>query len=281
MNDRLAHAWGRVLHCVDETTESEVCAKMGVTAALLHVHRVDRQLQDLRSRLRASERFLNEQEKGLGQIEAKRQAIESQLRQTEAASAERESEAARLQARIDHLRDQMNLAKTNKEYKAFLTEVNTFKADKSRVDEEALELMSKSDELKAALDKLESQHGERAKVRDVAGNERDRRADEIRERVSQLETERDRLVADVPTDVMAVYEELVNRLEDEAMAPIEEQDRKRHEYSCGACMMSIPVETVSSLLTDGEKLSRCVSCGCILFIEPELADQMQAATAKR
>jgi predicted nucleic acid-binding Zn-ribbon protein len=254
---------------------------MGVTDALVRVHRVDRQLRDLRSRLRAAEKFLNEQQKGLGQIETQRSALESQLRQAEAASAERESEAERIQARIDHLREQMNSAKTNKEYKALLTEVNTFKADKGRVDEEGIELLTKVDELKATLAEMDSKRSDRTKVRDVAQQERDGRASEIQERVNELERERSRLVGDVPADVLSLYDGLVAQLDDEAMAPVEEQDRKRHEYSCSACMMSIPVESISTLLGGADKICRCVSCGCILYIEPELAEEVHAAGAKR
>lgn len=248
---------------------------MGVTDALVRVYRVDKQLRDLRSRLHAAERFLKDQDSELGQLDARRASLEAQLRQTEAASLERESEAARLQARVDQLREQMNSAKTNKEYKAFLTEVNTFKADKERVDEEGLELLTKVDELKAAVAELDARRAERSKVRGVAASDRDQRADEIKGRVRELEVEREKLAGEVPPDVLGQYEALVRQLEDEAMAPIEELDRKRHEYSCGACMMSIPVETVSELLTGGDKISRCVSCGCILYIEPELADSVK------
>lgn len=253
---------------------------MGVTDALVRVHRVDRQLRDLQSRLRASERFLSEQERGLGEIDAKRTAIESQLRQTEAACAERESEAARIQARIDHLREQMNSAKTNKEYKAFLTEVNTFKADKSRVDDEELELLTKVDELKAQLAEMNDHRTERAKVHGIAGSERDERAKEIEGRVAELQAERDKLAAEVPPEIMSTYTALVAQLEDEAMAHIEELDRKRHEYNCGSCMMSIPVETVSMLLAGGDKISFCVSCGCILYMEPELAEGVHGVGTK-
>jgi predicted nucleic acid-binding Zn-ribbon protein len=248
---------------------------MGVTDALVRVHRVDKQLRDLRARLRAAERFLKDQDSELGQLDAKRASLEAQLRQTEAAGAERESEAARLQARVDQLREQMNSAKTNKEYKAFLAEVNTFKADKDRVDEEELELLAKVDELKEALAGLNRQRDERSKMRGVAASDRDQRSDEIKGRVEELQAERDKLAADVPAEILGQYEALVRQLDDEAMAPIEELDRKRHEYSCGACMMSIPVETVSELLTAGDKISRCVSCGCILYIEPELADAVK------
>jgi len=68
---------------------------------------------------------------------------------------------------------------------------------------------------------------------------------------------------------------LVETLDDEAMAPIEIQDRKRHEFTCGACMMSLPVETMSSLMASGE-ITRCVSCGCVLYLEESNREAMTA-----
>src|SRR3954469_19618533 len=104
---------------------------MSVTESLLRVFRVDQQLQGLQSRLRAAERFLGEQTKQLQTLDSKREALASQLKQSQVAVANHEGEMARIDARIEQLREQMNAARTNKEYKAFLTEVNTLKADRS------------------------------------------------------------------------------------------------------------------------------------------------------
>src|SRR6185295_7164516 len=115
---------------------------------LLRVFRVDQQLQGLQSRLRAAEKFLEEQTKQLQQIETKRDTVHTQLKQMQATVADHEGEMARLDARVEQLREQMNAARTNKEYKAFLTEINTIKADRSAAETAALEVMTKADELK-------------------------------------------------------------------------------------------------------------------------------------
>jgi hypothetical protein len=52
------------------------------------------------------------------------------------------------------------------------------------------------------------------------------------------------------------------------MAPVEILDRRNHEFSCSACMMALPVETVSSMLSG--RLTRCVSCHSIIYTEEEL-----------
>lgn len=252
---------------------------MSVTESLLRVFRVDQQLGGLQSRLNAAEKFLTGQSKQLQEIESKRETIESQLKQLQVEVADHEGEMARLDSRMEKLREQMNSAKTNKEYKAFLTELNTFKADRGSIETEALEQMTKSDGLKKQLADLDAQRAERDKVRQVASGERDKRADEIRDRLNQLRAERDKLAAEVPADAMKLYTDLVRTKGDEVMAPVEELDRRHHEYHCGSCQMTLPIETVAALIKS-QVVTRCVSCGCILYIEKETAASVQPASKR-
>ncbi len=253
---------------------------MSVTEKLLRVFRVDQQLQGLESRLRSAEKFHDEQSKQLESVRTQQRMIATQLKQLQAQIGEQEGEIQSIDARIERLRGQMNNAKTNKEYQAFLVEVNTLKADRDQIEQSALEQMTKVDELKKQVADLDSREREREKVRTVAASDRDKRADEIRDRVNELRAERKSLSAAVPADALSTYEQLLRTRGDDAMAPVEVQDRKRHEATCGSCMMSVPVETLSALMS-GSKLINCVSCGCILYLERETADTLQPPSSKK
>jgi uncharacterized protein len=253
---------------------------MNVTAKLLRLFRVDGQLRGLQTRLNGAERFLGEQDKQLKAIEAKRGAIESQLKQLTATAADAEGETKRLDARMDVIREQMNSAKTNKEYQAFLTELNTLKTERDKHESSALEQMTKADELKSQLAEIVAQHDERVKVRQKAAEDREQREAEIKDRLAELKTERAKLAEDVPPSALSKFEQLVRTRGDAAMASIEIQDRRRHEFTCGACMMSLPVESVSGLLSRGE-LTLCAACGCVLYLDEETTHAMQAAPSKR
>jgi len=227
---------------------------------------VDKQIWGLTSRRRQADQFLGEQVKSLQGLEAQRASIEAQLKLAAAQAAERESEAKRFEARIAQLADQMNSSQSHKQYKAFLSEINGLKGEKSAVESTALEALTRADELRKQLEQLNTQREERSKVKGLASTEAQQRADEIRERLEALKAERAVLVGKVPAAAQAVYERLVAVRGEDAMAKIEEIDSKRHEYSCAACMMSLPVDLVSGLLGHGN-LTKCASCGCILYVE--------------
>ena len=253
---------------------------MTVTDQLLRVFRVDQQIDGLQTRLRAAERFLNEQGKQLQQIGVKKASAETQLRQVTASAANAEVDIKALDERIDELRERMNSASTNKEYKAMLNEVNTLKEQRGEHESKALELLEKAETLKSQVGELDSAQGERKKLEGVATDDRDKRASEIKDKLESLKAERTTLVADVPASALAVYDELRSRLEDEEpMAPIEIADRRRHEFHCGSCMMSLPVEAMASLLSHGG-LTQCVSCGVILFVEESTREAMTAKSKK-
>jgi len=250
---------------------------MSVTIKLYRLFLVDRRLRSLRSRLNAAERFLGQQVAQLEALDKKRGAVEAQIRQLKATIGDHEGEAARLTERIDHLREQMNAAKTNKEYKAFLSELNTFGADKEREEAAALELMGKIDELEAELSELETEKAERDRMRGVAEQERGERAKEIKGQVEELEGELAKRREETPADGLRAYDDLIVQHPDEdPMAPIEILNKRRHEYTCGSCMITIPMEAVSALLSHGG-LTRCPSCGVILYLEEDTIKALQPA----
>lgn len=246
---------------------------MTVTEKLLRVYRVDRKIHGLQSRLRGAEAFLGQQNAQIQTIGQQSAALDSQIRQLKAAQAEAEGEAAGHGEHIDQLRERMNGANTTKEYKALLAEVNTFKEKKSERETRAIELMEKVEALTAQRAALAEQADERTKVKSLAETERQQRADEIRDQLETLKGEREQLAAEVPDTVLAKYADLVDRMDEDAMAAIEIADRKRHEFHCGACMMLVPVETMSALLSHGS-LTQCPSCGCILFLEEKDRETM-------
>lgn len=244
---------------------------MSLTKQLLDLFRVDKQLRGLRHRLEAAERFLSQQQAQLADLERTRSDVTGQVRQLRASAANDEGEAQRLETRMAAIREQMNQTKTAKEYQALVTEINTFKAQKAECEERALEAMTRIQQSEAQLKEAEGQFAERTKIVEKAAKDREERAVEIKDRVAELTAQRQELAAAIPASSLNEFELLVKARGDDAMAHIEMIDRRAHEGSCSACMMAIPVESLSALMTG--KLTRCPSCRCYLFIEESIMNQ--------
>ena len=254
---------------------------MSVTEKLLKLFRVEQQVRGLRTRLDAAERYLTEQDKQLAAIAARLSSLTTQCRQLEAVAANDESEGEMIEARIAKLREQMNSAKTNKEYSAFLSEINTLKSSKSAVDERAIGSLQKLDELRKQIAEIEAKRVERDKVRAVAKAERDQRHAEIRDRLDELQRERDAAAKEVPASALALFENRCLRSDsiEDVMAALEVHDRRRMEMLCGCCQVLLPMEKVNSLLGRGD-LATCTSCGCILYIEASTREAVTPTTRK-
>jgi hypothetical protein len=249
---------------------------MSVTAALLKVFRVDQQLRGLKSRLHAAERFLAEQEKLLKGVEDKHSQLSAQLKQLKVSISGEEGEAASIDARMAKLREAMNSAKTNKEYSAFLAELDALKKKKKEIEDAELAQMGQVESLQKQILEQAKARDERKAIITKARADRDERAAEIKGRVDELSTQRDELVKSVPAEALRVLDEMSAKKGDEAMSPVEVIDRRAHEWSCGSCMMTLTVETVNSLSVG--RLTRCHSCKVVLFSEEDLVSQKAAAT---
>lgn len=253
---------------------------MTVTAKLLRLYLVDKQLRGLTSRLQGAEKYLGEQDRLLKDLDAKHSAISSQLKLLEATGKNDENEAASIESRVETLRERMNNAKTSKEHAAFLAEVGTQKDAKKVIEDRLLESMGKIESLRKELAEIESKRAERQTLHKDAVKDRNERAAEIKDRVAELEKEREIAKQDVPPSALSVYEARMKMGHEDVMAPVEEQDRRNLDYTCGSCYTHLPIEQVSILLKRGD-VTKCTTCQAILYIAQELKADIDAGHEKK
>jgi uncharacterized protein len=209
-------------------------------------------------RARAQERKLAEQ---AGQIEQARETI----KKAQAAAHEAELELKTRDAHLDKLRTQLNATKTNKEYSALLREINTYKADTVRVEEQALQKMSAVDELKKGLAKTQQEaEQEQRRAKELQGHAH-AREQELARQVEDVTRQRAALASELPADMLAQIERLAAAHDGEAMAAILKQNPKREEYICGGCNMGVTLEQVNAL-QGRDEVQICNCCGRLLYL---------------
>lgn len=253
---------------------------MTVTQKLFRLYLVDQQIRGLSSRLVTAEKYLATQNSLMADLDIKYTAAASQLKQLEAVNKNDEVEAESIENRVALLRERMNTAKTSKEHAAYLAEVGNLKDAKKVIEDRMLDAMSKIEVLKTQTAEINAQKQERKGVQKVAAADRETRSAEIKDRLAELQAQRETVKKDVPTSALAVYDARLATGVEDIMAAIEEQDRRNLEYTCGACFTHLPIEQVSILLRRGD-LTKCTTCQAILYMAQELKADIEAGQQKK
>ncbi|MEX2545827.1 MAG: C4-type zinc ribbon domain-containing protein [Phycisphaeraceae bacterium] len=249
---------------------------MSLQEQLRELYRLDQQVRGLRGRLDAAERRQRAQRERLEQLQQQHQELANQLRHHRAEAHQLEQQAAGLDERIASLRERMNTARSNKEYSATLVEVNTLKGDKSKLEDQALEQMGEVEALQQRVTDVEQRVADQQKLVVSAEREVETAREEVGQRLDQATAERDTAAGQVPPAAKTVFDRLIHSYEGEALAEVHEQDRRRMEYTCEGCYMSLPIERVNALLSQPNQVVTCSNCGRILYMNQELRGAIQS-----
>jgi len=245
------------------TTETNITA-----AALRRLHRIHRQLADLRERLGRGPRLARAHEANLKQAEEHLAKIRDQAHRCRMSADRKQVDLKASEAAIDKRRRQLNEAKDNREYQVLREDIAAAVAAKDVLEVEVLEALEKLDEYQKTIAQAEAavtktrQDGERIR-REVLEQEPLIRGD-----IQRLEAELRECEASLPNEFREPYNRVIRARGEDALAPV------RGEF-CGGCNQHIPLNLVNALL-----LARpifCKACGRLLYMPEEAGSRQQAA----
>jgi predicted nucleic acid-binding Zn-ribbon protein len=234
---------------------------------LLTLYKVDRQVRSLQSRVESAQLYLKVQTKLMTTISVQLSENELRLKHHKSNIAVAETETGSIDARVERLREDLNKAVNDKEYKALLAEVNTLKDQRKAFEDEMLIEMASVETLDTTLVEITAKIDERKKITKVAEKELHVRQDEIAEQLAELEKERTTAASVIPVDILEDFDEIADDYEGESMASIEIIDKKRKEYSCNSCSLHLPLESIVQLMANDDTIVKCGQCDRILFLE--------------
>ena len=243
---------------------------MGPTnIALVKLFRADQELRAAQETYDTAARSVRLIERRVNDLSGKLTALQQSLREQQSKAANMELDLKTRDEHIEKLRTQQQQAKTNKEYQAFLTEINTGKVDRNKVEDETIKVLEVVErtqgEVKALQGQLDEEQKKLAETKAQLGG----RLSELQTEIDRLRPARDEAYAAVPPKAKGAFDRLAERHEGEAMSPMEKPDKRREEYVCGACQMSLVVD-VYNRLHSRDELVTCTSCGRMLFIPEDL-----------
>jgi len=136
--------------------------------ALVKLYKADQALRAAQGRLDGASHAVRVQERRLADLNERLRLAQAQLREQQTKSGELDLDAKTRETRIERLRQQQQNANNHKEYQAFLTEINTEKIDKGKVEDELLKVMEQVEKTQKEVTDLSAQAaGEQKKLEET------------------------------------------------------------------------------------------------------------------
>jgi predicted nucleic acid-binding Zn-ribbon protein len=229
-------------------------------------------LQSVENRLRVEKAKLTRCRRNViiqeNQIRSLQNALEAKKEEVQLSKVQFDRLALELKSRdeqITRLRALLNSAKTNKEYAALLTQLNTNKADNSKIETQSLELLKNIEVDETECEQIQNQINEQKEQLKVLRTEVETQADKYQADIDKIQAEWDEVAQTIPEKALEIFRRVTETYDGQAVAMIEQQNGKKGAYSCGGCFMGITAESVNLLMTKDD-IIRCPNCTRILVL---------------
>ena len=186
-------------------------------------------------------------------IQKEREKIES----LEKTRRQKEGHLNTEQEKIKRAEGRMSEVKTNKEYQALLSEIDTVKEANSRIEEEILQVMDEIDELKKDLSKREKEMG--STLEKIEGER-----EKLQEKTAQGEKawserveRRELLSKQIESKLVKLYNTLKEKRQGVGVVSVKNE-------TCQGCFLNVPPQMFIEVQKNNA-LVRCPHCNRILY----------------
>ena len=239
------------------------------TDVLRTLHRIHRQLTDLRGRL----------DRGPKQVQAAESHV--RVRETQLAETREEAKTVRVAAdakqfllkageqKVIELQVKLNTAATNREYQALKDQIAAEEMTNSVLADEILERWEKIEQIQQKVAETEQILAQARQKAEAVRLEVQQEEPRIRAEVERLQGELKQCEAELPAIVRDFYQRVVRQKGEDALAIVENQ-------ICGGCHQQIPLNVCAEIMMSHPTF--CKSCGRLLYMsEDHMAKKPQSA----
>lgn len=244
---------------------------MGETLLSLHrLQTVERQLASIRRNRESKTKRVETLQRQIRQVDERIRQFQVQAREQQVKIDAVTLDVAAREESVAKHREGLNKAKTNKEYSAILSAMNTEKADNTKLE---ATIMQHSEELNKIQVEIAKVNEEKAKLQASLAAAQKALADyevSIKEESEKLLGTREEFAKGINQVTLQTFIRVAEHHDGEAMAAISKIHPKREEYMCGGCNIGVTLDMVNAVKTRDEILL-CRSCGRILYAETATA----------
>ena len=220
-------------------------------------------LQELDSKIRLHDReeasIPAEIEKLQQEIDRLADAFQKEVTTIENLEKERRHKERELEAageKIKKIQSRLPEVKTNKEYQAFLSEIEHLKEKMDQFEVEIIEYLDEIDKLRELLRDKEKAYLEKKEGLEARKAELEERMKHLPDDLKELKARRDTLEKRIPPDLITRYKTLFEKRGGVAVVYAEQE-------ICQGCHMNIPPQ-LYNMIQKGDQLLTCPHCNRIL-----------------
>jgi predicted nucleic acid-binding Zn-ribbon protein len=240
-----------------------------VLDGLVKLQSVENRLRAAKAKLARCRRNVIIQENQIRSLQNALEAKKEEIQLTKIQSDRLELELKTRDEQISRLRASLNTAKTNKEYAALLTQLNTTKADNSKNETQILDLLKDIEADEAECEKIQNQIDQQKQTLEQTRKETELLATKYEAEIEEIQIEWNQVAQTITTDPLEIFKRVAETYDGEALAVVDrQQEGKTEAYTCGGCFMGITAESVNLLMTKDD-IIRCPNCTRILVLGGE------------
>jgi len=239
-----------------------------VLNGLMKLQSVENRLRAAKAKLARCRRNVIIQENQIRSLQNALEAKKEEIQLTKIQSDRLELELKTRDEQIARYRASLNTAKTNKEYAALLTQLNTTKADNSKNETQILELLKDIEADEAECEKIQNQIDRQKQTLEQTRKETELLATKYEAEIEEIQIEWNQVAQTITTGPLEIFKRVAETYDGEALAVVDRQGGKTEVYTCGGCFMGITAESVNLLMTKDD-IIRCPNCTRILVLGDE------------
>ncbi len=236
-----------------------------VLNGLIKLQSIENRLRAVKSKMSRCRRSVIFQENQVRSLQNELEAKLEEIKLTKVQCDRLELELKSRDEDIQKLRTALNSAKSNKEYSAILTQMNTSKADNSKIETQVLDLFKIIEADEQQCNEIRENIASQKEKLDQLRKESEEKAMGYEEEMAKIEEEWKKAADEIPSEVLEAFKRVADTYDGEALAYMEKPETGDN-YSCGGCFMGLRLEIYNQLMIKDE-IIRCPSCSRILVLE--------------
>lgn len=224
------------------------------------IHRIHKQISDLRGRLERAPRLLQAQQANEAKIKERLEKVKEEYQTLLKLARDKEKHFTISEEAITKRKTQLQEAKNNKEFQALKLQINADEAANSLLADETLEAMEKAERFYPKVSEIEEELKKSHEIQEKTQKTIEKESPALQVEIERCQKLLEEAETEIPFKFREPYHRLVRGLGGEqAMAAISDQN------FCGGCRQLVPINMVSQVV-QGETPLLCKSCGRLLYV---------------